>query len=67
MGRSAHEVRRATDDDRGVIENGHLHRVEDDLNESWIETWAHTGVEAIEEYLAKYLAFLAYLDEASAA
>ena len=49
------------------METGCLHRVEDDLNESWIETWARTGVEAMEQYLAKYLAFLAYLDEASAA
>ena len=50
-----------------MIESGYLHRIEDDLNESWIETWARTGVEAIEQYLAKYLAFLAYLDESSAA
>jgi hypothetical protein len=49
------------------METGNLHRVEDDLNESWIESWARNGVEAIEEYLAKYLAFLRYLDEASAA
>ena len=33
--------------------------------ESWVETWAHQGVEAIEQYLAKYLAFLTYLDEAA--
>ena len=43
---------------------GNLHRVQDDLDASWIETWAGAGVKAIEEYLAKYLAFLAYLDEA---
>ena len=67
MGRSAHDLSARTDDHRGVIESGYLHRIEDDLNESWIETWARTGVEAIEQYLAKYLAFLAYLDEASAA
>jgi hypothetical protein len=44
-----------------------LHRIEDDLDASWIETWAGAGVKAIEEYLAKYLAFLDYLDEAAAA
>jgi len=65
MGRSAHELRAAADDHRGVT--GNLHRIEDDLNESWIESWARNGVEAIEEYLAKYLAFQRYLDEASAA
>jgi hypothetical protein len=46
-------------DDRGII-----HRIEDDLSENWVEDWAGTGVEAIEEYLAKHLAFLSYLDDA---
>jgi hypothetical protein len=67
MGRSAHAVAPRTVDHQAVMETGNLHRVEDDLNESWIESWARNGVEAIEEYLAKYLAFLRYLDEASAA
>ena len=46
------------------MEIGDLHRIEDDLDESWVETWAGEGVQAIEEYLAKHLAFLTYLDEA---
>jgi hypothetical protein len=49
-----------------AMESGILHRVEDDLAESWVETWARDGVTAIEEYLAKHLAFLTYLDEAAA-
>jgi hypothetical protein len=48
-------------DDRGL-----LHRIDDDLSETWIEDWAAGGVEAIEHYLAKHLAFLSFLDEASA-
>ncbi|MBV8599377.1 MAG: hypothetical protein JO017_11200 [Actinobacteria bacterium] len=47
-------------------ETGRLHRIEDDLAEGWVERWARAGVEAIEEYLAKHLAFLTYLDEAAA-
>jgi hypothetical protein len=47
-------------------EIGTEHRIEDDLAEGWVEEWAVAGVEAIEEYLAKHLAFLAYLDEATA-
>ena len=43
-----------------------LHRIEDDLAEGWLEEWARDGVEAIEAYLAKHLAFLTYLDEAAA-
>ena len=45
-----------------------LHRIEDDLAESWLDVSAANGVQAIEDYLAKHLAFLSYLDrdEASA-
>jgi hypothetical protein len=46
-------------------ETGMIHRIEDDLSESWIEDWAKAGVQSIETYLAKHLAFLAYLDDAS--
>ena len=45
---------------------GILHRIEDDLSETWVEEWAEGGVREIEGYLAKHLAFLSYLDEASA-
>jgi hypothetical protein len=48
-------------DDRGL-----LHRIDDDLGDTWIEDWAESGVQAIESYLAKHLAFLSFLDEASA-
>ena len=48
-------------DDRGI-----LHRIDDDLSATWIEEWAEEGVQAIEHYLAKHLAFLSFLDEASA-
>jgi hypothetical protein len=48
-------------DDRGL-----LHRIDDDLSGTWIEDWAERGVQAIESYLAKHLAFLSFLDEASA-
>ncbi|MFL5953550.1 MAG: hypothetical protein ACJ76I_05530 [Gaiellaceae bacterium] len=43
---------------------GILHRIEDDLSETWVEEWADGGVQAIESYLAKHLAFLSFLDEA---
>jgi hypothetical protein len=46
---------------RAVSERG-LHRIEDDLNETWLEDWAGAGVAEIEAYLAKHAAFLAFLD-----
>ncbi len=45
---------------------GILHVIEDDLSETWVEDLAREGVRSIERYLAKHLAFLAYLDEAAA-
>ncbi len=48
-------------------ERGTFHRIEDDLDEGWIESWAGAGIEAIEEYLAKHLAFLTYLDDVATA
>ncbi len=48
-------------------ESGTLHLIEDDLGESWIADWALDGVEAIEEFLAKHLAFLSYLDDVATA
>ena len=49
-------------DERGV-----LHRIEDDLAETWVEDFAAEGVNALEAYLAKHLAFLSFLDDATAA
>ena len=40
-----------------------LHRVADDLRESWVGDWAEAGVDEIESYLSKHAAFLAFLDE----
>jgi hypothetical protein len=46
---------------------GTLHLIEDDLGETWVADWAGEGVEAIETYLAKHLAFLTFLDDAATA
>jgi hypothetical protein len=66
MGHSAHAYVRPWDDHLAMDDRGLLHRIEDDLSDTWIEDWAVSGVEAIESYLAKHLAFLSFLDEASA-
>ena len=44
---------------------GTLHRIEDDLADNWIEAWVENGVRAIEDYLAKHLAFLSFLDDSN--
>ena len=42
---------------------GILHRIEEDLSETGSRTWAESGVQAIEDYLAKHLAFLSFLED----
>jgi hypothetical protein len=43
-----------------------LHRIEDDLAETWLEDWAGAGVAEIEDYLTKHAAFLKFLEGSSA-
>ena len=42
---------------------GTFHLIEADLAESWLDEWIGNGIEALELYLAKHLAFLSYLDD----
>jgi hypothetical protein len=39
-----------------------FHSISDDLSDTWLEDWAGAGVAEIEAYLAKYAAFLAFLE-----
>jgi hypothetical protein len=48
-------------DHSGMSERG-LHRIEDDLADTWLEDWAGAGVGEIEEFLAKHAAFLSFLE-----
>jgi hypothetical protein len=48
--------------DHGRMSERGLHRIADDLAESWLEDWAGAGVAEIEDYLSKYAAFLSFLE-----
>jgi hypothetical protein len=39
-----------------------FHRIEADLEESWLEDWVGVGISELEAYLAKHAAFLSFLD-----
>ena len=39
-----------------------LHRIEDDLAETWLEDWAGAGVAEIEDFLSKHAAFTSFLE-----
>ena len=45
-----------------IMADERVHRIADDLTEDWVEDWADEGISAIESYLAKHAAFLAFLD-----
>jgi hypothetical protein len=49
-----------------MADRGMLHKIEDDLSETWVEDLASEGVDEIEGYLAKHLAFLTFLDDSTA-
>ncbi|HEY7397640.1 MAG TPA: hypothetical protein VH538_05010 [Gaiellaceae bacterium] len=42
---------------------GTFHRIEDDLSDDWVADWAEVGVQAIEQYLVKHLAFQTFLED----
>jgi hypothetical protein len=67
MGRTAHVNVRCGVDDHAMDERGVLYCIEDDLAETWIEDFAANGVQALEAYLAKHLAFLSYLEDSPSA
>ena len=50
---------------RAVSERG-LHRIEDDLSDTWLEDWAGAGVAEIETLLAKHAAFQSFLESQEA-
>ena len=43
---------------------GNLYRIEDEIDEGWLECWLEAGLETIEAYLAKHAAFVDYLEAA---
>ena len=48
--------------DHGLMSERGVHRIEDDLADTWLEDWAGAGLAEIEEFLAKHAAFLSYLE-----
>ena len=53
-------------DHPGMSERG-LHRIEDDLADSWLEDWAGAGLAEIEAFLGRHADFLRYLAAREAA
>jgi hypothetical protein len=47
------------------VSDSHVHRIDDFLNEEWIDVWASEVVAQVEDYLAKHAAFRAFLEDGS--
>jgi hypothetical protein len=62
MSRSAHGAVRGLCRYLPPVSERGLHRIEDDLSETWVEDWAGAGVLEIEALLAKHAAFLSFLE-----
>ncbi len=43
---------------------GNLYRIEDEIDEGWLERWLEAGLEKIEAYLANHAAFVDFLEAA---
>jgi hypothetical protein len=54
-------VGRCPTDHQAMSDRG-FHRIEADLEESWLEDWAGVGIAELEAYLAKHAAFIAFLE-----
>jgi len=48
--------------DHLVMSEPDLHRIEDELGESWLREWLEQGLATLEAYLAKHAAFVDYLE-----
>ena len=48
--------------DHSAMSERGLHRIEDDLAETWLEDWAGAGVAEIEDFLRKHAEFLSFLE-----
>jgi hypothetical protein len=46
-----------------VSDERSYHRIADELEPGWLESWASDGIVQIEDYLAKHAAFLSFLDD----
>jgi hypothetical protein len=48
-------------DHLGMSDRG-FHRIESDLEETWLDDWVGVGIAELESYLAKHAAFLVFLE-----
>jgi hypothetical protein len=50
-------------DNRAILPESRLHRIEDDLVDSWLESFVAEGLDEVEAYLRKHADFQSFLED----
>jgi hypothetical protein len=50
-------------DNRAILPEGGVHRIEDDLVDSWLESFVAEGLDEVEAYLRKHADFQSFLED----
>jgi hypothetical protein len=49
-------------DNRAILPESSVHRIEDDLVDSWLESFVAEGLDEVEAYLRKHADFQSFLE-----
>jgi hypothetical protein len=50
-------------DNRAIVPESGVHRIEDDLAENWLESFIADGLDEVEAYLRKHSDFQTFLED----
>jgi hypothetical protein len=50
-------------DNRAILPESGFHRIEDDLVDSWLESFVAVGLDDVEAYLRKHADFQSFLED----
>jgi hypothetical protein len=50
-------------DNRATLSEHGLHRIDDDLGDDWLESFAAAGLDEVEAYLRKHADFQTFLED----
>jgi hypothetical protein len=50
-------------DNRPIVSESGLHRIDDDLAENWLESFIAEGLDEVEAYLRKHSDFQSFLED----
>jgi hypothetical protein len=50
-------------DNRAIVSESGVHRIEDDLAENWLESFIAEGLDEVEAYLRKHSDFQSFLED----